>query len=137
MNLKKSIKGVTKTIRKYTLKGIGRNTELIESGTSKTVNALVKNPSAQKIVTSAGTLTAEVMIPSVGTRLISVERLKYMKDRALLKKGLINEIVDIISAGNIVTKSASKVLSRTFEKADEGIKNIGQKGQDKIEDLLR
>lgn len=139
MNVKKTIKGIAKTAGKYTLKGIGKATELVERGTVKTVNALVKNPNVQEIDTSAGRINSEVTIPAVETEMIGVVGLKYMKDRASLEndKSLIEEIGDIIKAGNVVTKSAREALSNTLEKTDKGIERIGQKGQDKLDDLFR
>lgn len=140
MNAKKVIKGIAKTTGKYTLKGLGKGLELTGKGTIKTVNALVKNPGIQKIVTGAGILAASVMIPTVGVGLISALGLKYVIDRSLLRnnKGMIDEISDILRAGDIVTsKVSNKILSPTLSKMDRGVSNIGKKYQNKIDDIFR
>ena len=62
---KKVIKGIAKATGKYTLKGLGKGVELTGRGTIKTVEALVKNPKMQQIVTGAGILAAGMAIPAV------------------------------------------------------------------------
>lgn len=140
MNGKKGIKGFAKTAGKYTLKGLGKGVELTGKGAVKTVNALVKNPQMQKIVTGAGLLAASVMIPVVGVGLISTLGLKYMADKTLLKKdkGILDEIGDILKMGNTVTRTASnKILSPVLNKADKGIGKLGEKYQDKVDNYFR
>lgn len=140
MNGKKGIKGFAKTAGKYTLKGLGKGVELTGKGAVKTVNALVKNPQMQKIVTGAGLLAASVMIPAVGVGLISTLGLKYMADKTLLKKdkGILDEIGDILKMGNTVTRTASnKILSPVLNKADKGIGKLGEKYQDKVDNYFR
>lgn len=138
MDAKKAIKGIAKTTGKYTLKGLGKGIELAGRGAIKTVNALVKNPQIQKIVTGAGVLATSVMIPTVGVALISTLGLKYMVEKSLLgkNKGILDEINDILRVGNVVTKNVSnKILSPTLNKIDIGIKNVGKNYQDKIDDI--
>ena len=140
MNAKKVIKGIAKTTGKYTLKGLGKGIELTGRGAIKTVNALVKNPQMQKIVTGAGLLTASVMIPTVGVGLISTLGLKYMIDKSLLgkDKGMLDEINDILRMGNVVTRNASnKILSPTLNKMDRGMNKLGKNYQDNIDDIFR
>lgn len=140
MNAKKIIKGVAKTTGKYTLKALGKGIELTGKGTIKTVNTLVKNPGMQKVITGAGILAAGVMIPTVGVGLISALGLKYVIDKSLLRnnKGMIDEISDILKAGNIVTsKVSNKILSPTLNRMDRGVSNLGKKYQNKIEDIFR
>lgn len=140
MNAKKVIKGIAKTTGKYTLKGLGKGIELTGRGTVKTVNALVKNPQMQKIVTGAGLLAASVMIPTVGVGLVSTLGLKYMIDKSLLgeDKGMLDEINDILRMGNVVTRNASnKILSPTLNKMDRGMEKLGKNYQDKIDDIFR
>ncbi len=140
MNGKKGIKGFAKTAGKYTLKGLGKGVELTGKGAVKTVNALVRNPQMQKIVTGAGLLAASVMIPVVGVGLISTLGLKYMADKTLLKKdkGILDEIGDILKMGNTVTRTASnKILSPVLNKADKGIGKLGEKYQDKVDNYFR
>ena len=140
MNAKKIIKGFAKTTGKYTLKALGKGLELTGKGTIKTVNALTKNPMMQKVITGAGILAAGVMIPTVGVGLISALGLKYVIDKSLLKnnKGMIDEISDILQAGNIVTsKVSNKILSPTLNRMDRGVSNLGRKYQNKIDDIFR
>lgn len=140
MNAKKVIKGIAKTTGKYTLKGLGKGIELTGRGAIKTVNALVKNPQMQKIVTGAGLLAASVMIPTVGVGLVSTLGLKYMIDKSLLgeDKGMLDEINDILRMGNVVTRNASnKILSPTLNKMDRGMEKLGKNYQDKIDDIFR
>ena len=141
MSAKKVIKGVAKTTGKYTLKGLGKGIELTSRGAIKIVNALVKSPQIQKIVTGAGLLAASVMIPTVGAGLISTVGLKFMIDRSLLGKdgkGLLDEINDIVKMGNVVTKNASnKILSPTLNKMDRGMKKLGKDYQKKINNIFR
>lgn len=139
-NTKKVIKGVAKTTGKYTLKGLGKGIELTGRGAIKTVNALVKNPQLQKLATGAGILAASVMIPQVGVGVIGALGLKYMIDKAVLgnDKGMLDEINDILKMGNKVTKTASKkILSPTLNKMDRGMAKMGDKYQDKIDDMFR
>ena len=124
MDKKRVIKGVMKTTGKYTLKGIGKGLELASRGTIKTVNALVKNRSVQKILTSA----------------ITVVALKYMLDRGILdnNKSLINEINDVLNVGNKVTNFVGrKVFSPALDTADKGVKKLGNKYQDGINNMFR
>lgn len=140
MNAKKVIKGIAKTTGKYTLKGLGKGIELTGRGVIKTVNALVKNPQIQKIVTSAGILATSAMIPTVGVGLISTLGLKYMIDKSLLgkDKGILDEINDILRMGNVVTRNASnKILSPTLNKMDRGMNKLGKNYQDKIDNIFR
>lgn len=140
MNTKKVIKGIAKTTGKYTLKGLGKGIELTGRGAIKTVNALVKNPQMQKIITGAGLLAASVMIPTVGVGLISTLGLKYMIDKSLLgkDKGMLDEINDIVRMGNVVTRNVSnKILSPTLNKMDRGMNKLGRNYQDKIDDIFR
>ena len=140
MNAKKVIKGIAKTTGKYTLKGLAKGIELTGRGAIKTVNALVKNPQIQKIVTSAGILATSAMIRTVGVGLISTLGLKYMIDKSLLgkDKGILDEINDILRMGNVVTRNASnKILSPTLNKMDRGMNKLGKNYQDKIDNIFR
>ena len=140
MNVKKVIKGVAKTTGKYTLKGLGKGVELVGRGGINTVNALVRNPQLQKIATGAGILAASVMVPGVGVGLISTLGLKYMFDNSLLgkNKGILNEVNDILRAGNTVTRNVSnRILSPVLYKADIGMYKLGKKYQNKIDDMFR
>ena len=140
MNAKKVIKGIAKTTGKYTLKGLGKGIELTGRGAIKTVNALVKNPQMQKIITGAGLLAASVMIPTVGVGLISTLGLKYLIDKSLLgkDKGMLDEINDILKMGNVVTKNASnKILSPVLDKMDKGMNKLGKNYQNKIDYIFR
>lgn len=140
MNAKKVIKGIAKTTGKYTLKGLGKGIELTGRGAIKTVNALVKNPQMQKIITGAGLLAASVMIPTVGVGLISTLGLKYLIDKSLLgkDKGMLDEINDILKMGNVVTKNASnKILSPILDKMDKGMNKLGKNYQNKIDYIFR
>lgn len=140
MNAKRIIKGIAKTTGKYTLKTLGKGIELTGRGTVKMVDALVKNPQIQKIVTSTGLLAASVMIPGVGVGILGTLGLKYLIDKSLLgkDKGIISEINDILRMGNGVTKNVSdKVLSPTLNKLDKGIGKVGKKYQSKIDDIFK
>lgn len=140
MNVKRVIKGVAKTTGKYTLKGLGKGVELVGRGGINTVNALVRNPQLQKIATGAGILAASVMVPGVGVGLISTLGLKYMFDNSLLgkNKGILNEVNDILRAGNTVTRNVSnRILSPALYKADIGMYKLGKKYQNKIDDIFR
>lgn len=140
MNAKKVIKGIAKTTGKYTLKGLEKGIELTGRGAIKTVNALVKNPQMQKIITGAGLLAASVMIPTVGVGLISTLGLKYLIDKSLLgkDKGMLDEINDILKMGNVVTKNASnKILSPILDKMDKGMNKLGKNYQNKIDYIFR
>ena len=127
MDKKRVIKGVMKTTGKYTLKGIGKGLELASRGTIKTVKALVKNRSVQKILTGAGVLAACVAVPTIATSAITVVALKYMLDRGILdnNKSLINEINDVLNVGNKVTNFVGrKVVSPALDTADKGVKKL-------------
>lgn len=140
MNAKKVIKGIAKTTGKYTLKGLGKGIELTGRGAIKTVNALVKNPQIQKIVTSAGILATSVMVPTVGVGLLSTIGVKYMMDKSLSRndKGMLDEIKDILQAGNVITRNVSnKILSPTLNKMERGTNKLGKKYQDKIDNMFR
>lgn len=140
MKAKKIIKGIAKTTGKYTLKGLGKGVELTSRGAIKTVNALVKNPRMQKILTGAGVLAASVMVPTVGVGVLGTVGLKYAIDKALLgkHKGILGEMNDILQMGNVVTRNVSnKILSPTLNKMDRGMDKLGKKYQDKIDDLFR
>lgn len=140
MNAKRIIKGIAKTTGKYTLKTLGKGIELTGRETVKMVDALVKNPQIQKIVTSTGLLAASVMIPGVGVGILGTLGLKYLIDKSLLgkDKGIISEINDILRMGNGVTKNVSdKVLSPTLNKLDKGIGKVGKKYQSKIDDIFK
>ena len=140
VNAKKVIKGMAKTTGKYTLNGLGKGSELMGRGVIKTINALVKNPKLQKLVTSAGVLAASVTIPTVGVGLISTLGLKFIIDKSLLRKnkGMIDEINDILRVGHAVTRKAShKILSPTLYKMDRGMNKIGKNYQHKIDDMFR
>lgn len=140
MNAKKVIKGIAKTTGKYALKGLGKGIELTGRGAIKTVNALVKNPQIQKIVTSAGILATSVMVPTVGVGLLSTIGVKYMMDKSLSRndKGMLDEIKDILQAGNVITRNVSnKILSPTLNKMERGTNKLGKKYQDKIDNMFR
>lgn len=140
MNAKKVIKGIAKTTGKYTLKGLGKGIELTGRGAIKTVNALVKNPQIQKIVTSAGILATSVMVPTVGVGLLSTLGVKYMMDKSLSgkDKGMLDEVKDILRAGNVITRNVSKkILSPTLNKMERGTNKLGKKYQDKIDNMFR
>ena len=140
MDKKRVIKGVMKTTGKYTLKGIGKGLELASRRTIKTVNALVKNRSVQKILTGAGVLAACVAVPTIATSAITVVALKYMLDRGILdnNKSLINEINDVLNVGNKVTNFVGrKVFSPALDTADKGVKKLGNKYQDGINNMFR
>lgn len=83
---KKSIKGFAKTTGKYTLKGIGKGLEWATRGTFKIANALVKNPTAQKILTGGVMLGAGVLVPPVGAVVVGGVGLKYIIDNSLRGK---------------------------------------------------
>ena len=137
---KKVIKGIAKTTGKYTLKGLGKGLELTSRGAIKTVNAVVKNPQVQKLATGAGILTVSVMIPPVSVGLISTLGLKYMLDNSLLNKnkGILDEVQDILRAGNVVTRTVSnKILSPMLNGVDKGMKNLGKNYQNKIDTIFR
>lgn len=137
---KKVIKGIAKTTGKYTLKGLGKGIELTGRGAIKTVNALVKNPQIQKIVTSAGILATSVMVLTVGVGLLSTIGVKYMMDKSLSRndKGMLDEIKDILQAGNVITRNVSnKILSSTLNKMERGTNKLGKKYQDKIDNMFR
>ena len=136
---KKVIKGVAKTTGKYTLKGLGKGVELAGRGALKTVDALIRSPQIQTLATAAGILAASVMIPSVGVGIVSMIGLKYLVDSSLgNNKGLLGEIGDILRAGNVVTRNVSnRILSPTLNTMDRGMKTLGKKYQDKVENMLR
>lgn len=130
---KRVIKGVAKTAGKYTLKGVGKGVELAGRGAIKTVDALVKNPQIQTLATAAGILAASVMIPTVGTGLVAVLGLNYLMDGGT--KGVLDGISDILKAGNKLTRSVcNKVLSPTLNTLDRGVKSLGKKYQEEIDD---
>ncbi len=140
MKAKKVIKGIAKTTGKYTLKGLGKGIELTGRGAIKTVNALVKNPQIQKIVAGTGILAASVMVPTVGVGVLGTVGLKYAIDRGVLgkHKRILDEMKDILRMGNVVTKNVSnKILSPTLSKMDKGMDKLGEKYQDKIDDIFR
>ena len=136
---KKVIKGIAKTTGKYALKGIGKGVELAGRGAAKTVEALVKHPELQKIATCAGMLAVGTMIPAVGATMVGIVGFKYLLDRSIIgnNKGIMNEIGDLINAGNIVTKDCCKVIAPVLNKSEKGMKNLGQKYQAKIDDMFR
>lgn len=136
---KKVIKGVAKTTGKYTLKGLGKGVELVSRGALKTVDALIRSPQIQTLATAAGILAASVMIPSVGVGIVSMIGLKYLVDSSLgNNKGLLGEIGDILRAGNVVTRNVSnRILSPTLNTMDRGMKTLGKKYQDKVDNMLR
>lgn len=136
---KKVIKGVAKTTGKYTLKGLGKGVELAGRGALKTVDALIRSPQIQTLATAAGILAASVMIPSVGVGIVSMIGLKYLVDSSLgNNKGLLGEIGDILRAGNVVTRNVSnRILSPTLNTMDRGMKTLGKKYQDKVDNMLR
>lgn len=138
-NTKKVIKGVAKTTGKYTLKGLGKGVELASRGALKTVDALIRSPQIQTLATAAGILAASVMIPSVGVGVVSMIGLKYLVDSSLgNNKGLLGEIGDMLRAGNVVTRNVSnKILSPTLNTMDRGMKTLGRKYQDKVDNMLR
>lgn len=139
-NTKKAIKGIAKTTGRYTLKGLGRGIELIGCGAIKTVDALVKNPQIQKLVTGTGILAASVMIPTVGVGLISTLGLKYILDKSLLgkDKGMLDEINDILRIGNKITRNVSnKILSPALNRMGRGVNQLGTKYQNKIDGMFR
>lgn len=140
MKGKKTIRGFAKTAGRYTLKGLGKGLELAGRGSIKTVNALVQNRGIQKIATGAGILAASVMIPTIGVGLVSAVGLKYLMDKTVngKDKAILNEIGDILNAGNKITKSVSdKVLSPVLRTMNDGVKSLGKKYQDKVDDVLR
>lgn len=138
-NTKKVIKGVAKTTGKYTLKGLGKGVELASRGALKTVDALIRSPQIQTLATAAGILAASVMIPSVGVGIVSMIGLKYLVDSSLgNNKGLLGEIGDMLRAGNVVTRNVSnRILSPTLNTMDRGMKTLGRKYQDKVDNMLR
>lgn len=138
-NTKRVIKGVAKTTGKYTLKGLGKGVELVSRGALKTVDALIKNPQIQTLATAAGILAASVMIPSVGVGIVGMIGLKYLLDSSLGNNiGLLGEIGDILRAGNVVTRNVSnRILSPTLNTVDRGVKTLGRKYQDKVDNMLR
>lgn len=140
MDKKHIIKGVMKTTGKYTLKGIGKGVELASRGTIKTVKALSRNRSVQKIITGAGALAACVSVPTIATSALTVVALKYMVDRGILdnNRSLVNEINDILNVGNKITDFVSrKVFSPALDTADKGVKKLGNKYQDGINNMFR
>lgn len=140
MKEKRTIGGVAKTAGRYTLKGLGKGLELAGRGSIKTVNALVQNKHIQKLATSAGILAASVMIPTVGVGLVSAVGFKYLMDKSGSgkDKGILDEISDILKAGNKVTKEVSdRVISPVLRTMNNGVKNLGKKYQDKVDDMLR
>lgn len=148
MKGKKVIKKVAKTTCKYTLKGLGKGIELTGRGAVKGANALIRNPKTRKLMTTAGILTAGVMIPAVGAGLIGAVGLKYMIDKSILNtkiggkngrdKGLLDEVKDILRAGDKVTEKVGKyVLSPLLSEADMGLAKAGQKYQDIVDQNQR
>ena len=79
------------------------------------------------------------MIPSVGVGVVSMIGLKYLVDSSLgNNKGLLGEIGDMLRAGNVVTRNVSnKILSPTLNTMDRGMKTLGRKYQDKVDNMLR
>lgn len=139
-NTKRIIKGIAKSTGKYTLKGIGKGAELTGRGTIKTINALIKNPEFQKIVTSTGIIAASVTVPAVGASVATALALKYATDKTMYgrNKGLVDEFNDIVRVGNRVTRKVSKkILSPTLRKIDKGISKLGKNYQDKVDDIFR
>lgn len=146
MKGKKVIKKVAKTTGKYALKGLGKGIELTGRGAVKGANALIRNPKTRKLMTTAGILTAGVMIPAVGVGLIGTVGLKYMIDRSILNtkiggkkgrdKGLLDEVKDILRAGDKVTEKVGKYLRTLLSKADMGLAKAGQKYQDIVDQRL-
>ena len=137
--IKRVIKGVSKTAGKYTLKGLGKGVELAGTGALKAVEALSKNEGFQTIAAGAGIISAGVMMPAVGVGLLGTLGLKYLVDNKFLKKdkGLAEEVMDIIKVGNIVTKNVGeKILSPLSQHMDKGVKSLGSKYQDKIDDMF-
>ncbi len=137
---KKAIKGVAKTTGKYSLKGIGKLVEFTGRTGIRTVDALVKNRSLQKIVTTAGLLAASVAIPGVGPALIGCTAIKYMTENAILgkNKGLLAEVNDMINLGTTVTRGVSNIVLRpALHELDKGAMKLGKNYQDKIDDLFK
>lgn len=73
------------------------------------------------------------MIPAVGTGLVAVLGLNYLMDGGT--KGVLDGISDILKAGNKFTRSVcNKVLSPTLNTLDRGVKSLGRKYQEEIDD---
>lgn len=138
MDVRKTIKGVAKNTGKYTLKGLGKGIELVGRGGVKTIGAIANNPTVQKVLTGAGMLTAGLAIPAVGVTMIGVVGMKMMIDAASGKnKGIMDEIGDLLNMGNNVTHTATRtILNPILGKTDRGIKHIGRKYQDKMDDMF-
>ena len=63
-----------------------------------------------------------------------------MLDRGILdnNKSLINEINDVLNVGNKVTNFVGrKVVSPALDTADKGVKKLGNKYQDGINNMFR
>lgn len=141
MDAKKAIKGIAKTTGKYAFKGIGKGVELAGRGSVRVIDSLVRDRNVQKIATSAGLLAASVMVPGIGVGLISTIGLKYMIDKVILeksRKGMLDEINDIIEIGNIVTRNISyDILSPALNSMHRNIKRTGRNYQDKVDDMFK
>lgn len=132
------IKGAATLAGKYTLKGIAKGGEVLGRGGVKTLHALVTNKKAQEMITFGGLIAAGVMIPPVGLGIAGLTGMMYLKDKLTGKNvRLTQEIGDIVRGANFITgKVGEKLLAPTLEKADNGIKTVGNLAQEKIEDIF-
>lgn len=135
---KRIIKGVAKCTGKYTLKAIGKGLEFAGRGTIKTVHALSKSKDIQKVMTAAGLIGATVAVaPVVGLGVLAA---KYVLDKTILEhseRGIVDEITHVVNIGNKITEKVSNKISPTLGKMDKGVAKLGQKYQDKIDDIFR
>ncbi len=129
------IKNAGKKAGKYTLKGLGKGTEMLGHTAVKTVKKVANNPEVQKIAL----LAASVAIPSVGVAALSGALLKYGMDQALGKnKGMMAEINEILDKGSCVTRGVMNVIGNPLLGAiDKGTRKLGEKYQRGVDNFFR
>lgn len=134
MDVKKIIRGFAKYTGKYTLKGLAKGTELIGRGGIKVVEALVKNP----IVQTIGTMSLGPIIPEVVAASVMLGGIRLMTSALFSKKDINGKFRDAINTGNLVTRTVgSRIIAPLLNRADKGIGRIGDKVQNKIDDLFK
>lgn len=129
------IKNAGKYAGKYTLKGLGKGTELLGRTAVKTVGKLANNPEVQKIAL----LAASVAIPSVGVTLLGGAALKFGFDKMLGKdKNMMAEIGDMLQMGTSVTRGIMNVIGNPMLGAiDKGTRELGKNYQKGVDNLFR
>lgn len=112
---------------------MAKGTELIGRGGIKVIEALVENP----IVQTIGTMSLGAIIPEVVTS-VSIGGIRLMTSALFSKKDINEKFMDTINTGNLVTRTVvNRVISPLLNCADKGIGRIGDKVQNKIDDLFR